>query len=79
MRYAVVALLILLVIVHQDFWNWHTHEPLVAGFIPIGLAWHVGISLAAAGVGLLAVRFCWPAGLEGDGGEGGGRPPASQG
>ena len=33
---------------------------LVFGFMPIGLAWHAGISLAAGLVGLMAVRFCWP-------------------
>ncbi len=60
MKRVVYALILLLVILHQDFWWWHTHEPLVFGFIPIGLAWHVGISLSAALIGLLAVRFCWP-------------------
>ena len=28
--------------------------------MPIGLAWHAGISLAAGLVGLVAVMFCWP-------------------
>jgi hypothetical protein len=64
MRYVVAALIALLIVLHQDFWNWHTYEPLVLGFIPVGLAWHVGISLAAAVVAFLAVRYCWPEGLD---------------
>jgi len=64
MRTVVWLLLVALIVLHQDFWNWRTREPLVFGFIPSGLAWHVGISLAAALVAALAVRFCWPAELE---------------
>ncbi len=71
MRKVVVVLLILLAVLHQDFWNWHRLEPLVLGFIPIGLAWHVGISVMAGVVALLAVIFCWPHGLDeiGDSGD----------
>ena len=47
MRALVVILLILLIILHQDFWWWDDADPLIFGFIPIGLAWHVGISIAA--------------------------------
>ncbi len=60
MRYVVYLLFLALVVLHQDFWWWHTHEPLVFGFIPIGLAWHAGISVSAAIVGALAVKYCWP-------------------
>jgi len=61
MRVAVVGLVLLLCALHQDFWNWERHTPLVLGFIPAGLAHHVGISISAAIVGALAARFCWPA------------------
>ena len=64
MKRLVIALVILLIILHQDFWWWDRVDPLVFGFIPIGLAWHVGISLAAALVSWLAVRYCWPRELE---------------
>lgn len=64
MRTLVYLLLLALVVLHQDYWNWHTHEPLVLGFIPIGLAWHVGISLMAGVTGLLAVQYCWPADVD---------------
>ncbi|MCK6485949.1 MAG: hypothetical protein HUU22_13320 [Phycisphaerae bacterium] len=64
MKYVIYALLLLLIVLHQDFWNWHRYEPLIFGFIPVGLAHHVGISLAAAVVGGLAVKYCWPAGVD---------------
>lgn len=64
MRIVVYALIILLVILHQDFWWWHTDKPLVCGFVPIGLAHHVGISLASAVVAALAVRYCWPTNVD---------------
>jgi hypothetical protein len=53
---AVIALIVL----HQDFWFWTTFEPLVFGFLPIGLAYHVGISIAAAVVWFLATKYCFP-------------------
>ncbi|MCH8807530.1 MAG: DUF3311 domain-containing protein [Planctomycetes bacterium] len=73
MRKLVYALIVLLLIVHQDFWWWDTYDPLVFGFIPIGLAYHAGVSLAAAILWALAIRYCWPAGLDDEepGAEGG--------
>ncbi|MEC8935507.1 MAG: DUF3311 domain-containing protein [Planctomycetota bacterium] len=59
-RILVICLILLLAILHQDWWWWEAKEPLVFGFMPIGLAWHAGISLAAGLVGLVAVKFCWP-------------------
>lgn len=66
MKYVVGSLIVLLMILHQDFWNWHRNDPLVFGFIPIGLAWHAGISLSAAFIGWLAARFCWPIDIDMD-------------
>ena len=73
MRTLVIALIILLAILHHDWWWWDAKEPLVLGFMPVGLAWHAGISLAAGLVGLVAVKFCWPDHLdeEDDDGEAG--------
>ena len=53
---AVVALLVL----HQDFWFWNTHSPLVFGFMPIGLAYHALISILASIVWFLATKHCFP-------------------
>lgn len=64
MRRVTILLVVLLIVVHQDFWWWDATRPLVFGFIPIGLAWHALISVAAAGVWALAVKYCWPGDLE---------------
>lgn len=59
MKYVVWLLLIGLVVLHQDYWQWEKAS-LVFGFLPWSLAWHAGLSLAAAAVWYLALRFCWP-------------------
>ncbi|MCH8253367.1 MAG: hypothetical protein IID36_13040 [Planctomycetes bacterium] len=64
MRRLVYGLIILLAVLHQDFWWWDTAEPLVLGFVPIGLAFHAGISVAAAVLWALAVKYCWPADVD---------------
>jgi len=48
---------------HHDFWNWADYN-LVFGFLPVGLAWHTGFSVAAALFWLLVSRFAWPASVE---------------
>ena len=63
MKYFVWLLVLLLVILHQDYWQWNDGT-LLMGFLPYTLAYHVGISLAAAAVWTLAVFYCWPKGLE---------------
>ena len=60
MNRVVIALLILLAVLHQDFWYWDRIEPLVFGFIPIGLAYHIGVSMAAGILWAMAVHYCWP-------------------
>jgi hypothetical protein len=44
---------------HQDWWLWDD-AGLVLGFLPAGLAYHVGYSLACALLWFLAVRYAWP-------------------
>ena len=63
MRYAVWILVVVLLVLQQDYWQWDNTE-LLFGFLPYTLAYHAGISLAAALVWVLAVNFCWPAGLD---------------
>lgn len=60
MRKLIYGLIFLLCILHQDFWFWDKIEPLVFGFVPIGLAYHAGISIAAGILWALAVKYCWP-------------------
>ncbi len=64
MKVIVYTALLLLVVLHQDFWFWGRHEPLVFGFLPPSLAWHAGISLWAGVLWACAVRFCWPANVD---------------
>ena len=61
----ILTLLILVVyIVHQDFWNWNKAEPLVFGFLPIGLAYHAAYSVLAAILMAILVKVAWPKHLE---------------
>ena len=48
---------------HQDFWFWNDQR-LVLGFLPIGLAYHVGYSIVASLLWFAAIRFAWPRHLE---------------
>jgi hypothetical protein len=58
-KYLVVVLLILLMILHQDYWQWED-ATLVFGLLPWTLVYHMGLSVSAAAVWWLTVRFCWP-------------------
>ena len=51
-------------LLHQDFWNWKKTEPLVLGFLPIGLAYHAGYSILAAILMAVLVKLAWPKHLE---------------
>lgn len=63
MKKVVWGLVALLFILHQDVWFW-TDDTLIFGFLPIGLAYHAGLSVAAAVTWFLAVKFAWPAELD---------------
>ncbi len=64
MRRLVYGSIILLALLHQDFWWWDDSDTLVFGFVPVGLAYHAILSLAAALLWALAVKFCWPADVD---------------
>jgi hypothetical protein len=49
---------------HQDFWFWRTAQPLVFGFLPIGLFYHAAYSLACAALMAVLVKHAWPGHLE---------------
>ena len=60
-----LSLLVLAVfLLHQDYWNWKKTEPLVFGFLPVGLAYHAGYAILAVVMMALLVKFAWPAELE---------------
>jgi hypothetical protein len=58
------VLVVAVYVLHQDFWNWKAAEPLVFGFLPIGLAYQAGYSVLAAVTMALLVKFAWPKHLE---------------
>jgi hypothetical protein len=68
------ALLVIMVgalyILHQDFWFWRTANPLVFGFLPIGLFYHACYTVVVALVMWLLVKQAWPSALEEGAGEG---------
>jgi hypothetical protein len=51
-------------VAHQDYWNWKVAEPMLFGFLPVGLAYHAGYSIAAAAMMAILVKFAWPKKLE---------------
>jgi hypothetical protein len=58
------VLILAVYLLHQDSWNWRTVEPLVFGFLPIGLAYQAGYSVLAAILMALLVKVAWPKHLE---------------
>ena len=63
MRNVVWIIVVLLAILHQDFW-WWDDRTLVFGFMPIGLFYHALFSLACGVTWWLAVKFAWPEHIE---------------
>lgn len=62
-------LIALLIVLHQDFWFWDD-TTLLGGVLPIGLAYHMGISLAATLLWLAVCIYSWPEGLDDDAAQG---------
>ena len=58
------VLVIVLIIFHQDFWNWSAVQPLLFGCVPVGLWYHALFCVAAAILMWLLVTFAWPTHLE---------------
>jgi uncharacterized membrane protein len=62
--FLLTILILAVYFLHQDFWNWKKAEPLVFGFLPIGLAYHAGYSILAAILMAVLVKLAWPKHLE---------------
>lgn len=77
-RYTIWIVFIALFLLHQDLWFWDDRT-LVMGFLPIGLAYHAGFSVAAALLWAAAVKWAWPSDIEAwaEQGEGAGEAPAN--
>jgi hypothetical protein len=65
MRYATWLFVCLLVVLHQDYWQWNDAS-LVGGLLPSALAYHAGLSILAAVVWWLVTRYSWHEELEVD-------------
>ena len=63
MKNVVYALIVIMAIIHQDFWRWD-NKTLVFGFMPLGLFYHALFSCMAAGVWALAIKWAWPSDIE---------------
>jgi nitric oxide reductase large subunit len=61
---AAACLVAVLYVLHQDVWFWHTAQPFVLGFLPIGLFYHAAFTVACSVLMWLLVRCMWPAHLE---------------
>lgn len=59
---------VLVYLLHHDLWFWRSRTPLVAGFLPIGLAYHALYCLLVAALMWAFTAWAWPARLEQDGG-----------
>ncbi|HEX2521298.1 MAG TPA: hypothetical protein VHP35_04170 [Terriglobia bacterium] len=64
MRIALPVIVIIVYLLHQDIWFWSTPYPLVFGFMPIGLFYHVCYTLLASLLMFLLVKRAWPTHLE---------------
>jgi hypothetical protein len=62
----VLAVGAVLYVLHQDIWLWRVREPLVFGFLPVGMAYHAAYTALIAVVLAVLARKHWPAHLEDD-------------
>ena len=58
-KFIVIGLVILLIILHHDVWNWDKKEP-VMGFMPVALLWQALISVGAGITWYIATKIAWP-------------------
>jgi hypothetical protein len=49
---------------HQDLWFWRSARPLIAGFLPVGLAYHALYCVAASGLMWALTAYAWPSHLD---------------
>jgi hypothetical protein len=59
-----IFIVIALYILHQDFWFWRAATPIVFGFLPIGLFYHVCYTIVVSLLMWLLVKYAWPSHLE---------------
>lgn len=51
---------------HQDVWFWRSARPLLGGFLPPGLTYHMVYCLAASALMWALTTYAWPSHLDVD-------------
>jgi amino acid transporter len=64
MKWVLYLLTVVLIVIHQDFWNWNSVNPLLFGFMPVGIWYHALYCILAALLLWGFVQFAWPTELE---------------
>ena len=60
MKKLILLLIVVLAVLHQDFWWRYDHRTVVFGFVPVSLAYHIGVSIASTVLWGLACVYLWP-------------------
>ena len=68
-RSLLVIAIIALYLLHQDFWFWRAAAPIVLGFLPVGLFYHVCYTLVISALMWALVKYAWPSRLDESAGE----------
>lgn len=63
-KWMLLAAFLAVLAMRHDYWNWETPGYLLFGFLPVGLWWQGLVSICAALMMWLMVRFAWPGELE---------------
>ena len=64
MRWLLVLVVLFVLVLRHDYWWWDDARPLLFGFLPVGLWWQTLVTLLAAAMMWMLVKFAWPAHLE---------------
>jgi hypothetical protein len=59
-----VIAILALYLLHQDFWFWRATAPVVLGFLPVGLFYHVCYTLVISALMWALVKYAWPSRLD---------------
>lgn len=63
-RIVAISLVAVFYVLHQDLWFWGSARPLVFGFLPVGLFYHVAYTLGSSVLLWGLITFFWPTDLE---------------
>jgi hypothetical protein len=62
--WVLAAVVLALLAIRNDFWHARSVEPMLFGYLPVGLWWQAMVSILAAFMMWLMVRLAWPHHLE---------------